>query len=221
MSQRNNAERIIRTHAQDLRIAERQDGDDDDTLRIEGYAITWADQYDMEPWWSEKIAKGAFAESLKERDVAVLNGHMREQVIASTRSGTKLSEDDKGLKFNAVLNATSIAKDVYVMVENDDVKGVSVGMRIQKESREEDAGKDGMPLYTIERAELHEFSMTAFPAYEATSAEAREANEHLIARRQPVPDDAADGVATRSRRLALRLRHAKISRRLHPMRLAI
>ena len=81
MTLRNNAERIIRTHAQDLRIAERQDGDDDDTLRIEGYAITWADQYDVEPWWSEKIAKGAFAESLKERDVAVLNGHMREQVI--------------------------------------------------------------------------------------------------------------------------------------------
>ena len=103
------------------------------------------------------------------------------------------------------------------MVDNDDVKGVSVGMRIQKESREEDAGKDGMPLYTIERAELHEFSMTAFPAYEATSAEAREANEHLIARRQAAPDTPS----TDAERLALRLRHAKISRRLHPMRPAI
>lgn len=198
------AERIIRTHAQDVRVV-RQDGDDG-ALRIEGYAIKWDDQYDLEPFWSEQIQRGAFKDSLEERDVAVLNGHMREQVIGSTRSGTTVEETAEGLKFNAVLNGTTIARDVYEMVDNGDVEGVSVGMRIRDEKREEGAGKDGMDLYTILRADLYEFSMTAFPAYEDTEAVAREADERLNERRrgERIIVDAF------SRRLGLRRRRATI-----------
>lgn len=183
MSKRNTESVVVRTRPHEIRVAERQEGDPDDAMRLEGYAVTWDDQYDIPGWWSEKIAKGAFAESLKERAVAVLNGHMREQVVASTRSDTEVKEDNKGLYFNTLLNSTSWSRDVYAAVGNGDIDGVSVGMRIMDEMRASGEGLDGVDLYTIMRAELYEFSMTAFPAYEQSEVDAR-SNDMLAERRK-------------------------------------
>ena len=179
--QRTIGQRVVRTSVQDIRVVKRE-GQGDDDMCVEGYAVKWADQYDT-TYFSEKIAKGAFAQSLSARAVAVLNGHQRHIVVGSTRSGTTLVEDDTGLRFSSPFNKSMASRDLYAMVEANDVPGVSVGMSIMDELRKNGEGASGKDLYIVMRADLHEFSMTAFPAYEQTEVEARY-DEQLTQRRK-------------------------------------
>jgi hypothetical protein len=69
--------------------------------KLVGYAAVF-DKFSEDMWgFKEKIAKGAFAESLKRQDdVRMLFNHDPNFVIARTTNGTlKLREDDKGLYF--------------------------------------------------------------------------------------------------------------------------
>ena len=202
--------KVIRTYAQNVKVKRQAEGSDD--LVIEGYAIKWSDQYNTK-YWSEKIAKGAFVDSLSERDVAVLNGHKMEQVIASTRSGTTVKENDTGLKFEVLLNKSQIARDVYAMVDNDDVQGVSVGMEIDDYEYYDTGGNDDNALFIVIKAKLHEFSMTAFPAYTDTEAVARD-SEDLDESRQKIIADYRRATKTEDTKRARRLRLAKAKLKL-------
>lgn len=184
--------RVLRTFAAsdiEVRTVKRQTDDGEiEERRVSGYALKWNDQYDT-PWWSERFAKGAFEDSIKERKVVVLNGHDRKDVIGSTNSGTTVSEDNTGLKFDAPLNRTTIADDVIEMIRNEDVEGVSVGGRLVSWETKGGEGRDGNDLYINTEFELHEFSFTAFPAFEQTEAEVR-CNE-LLNERRSRPDSSA------------------------------
>lgn len=218
--ERNRKDMVVRVHPQELRIKKRQTDDGQEESVLEGYAVKWNDMYTIDGWWSEKIVKGAFEESLKERDVIVLNGHMRELVLGSTRSGTNVYEDDTGLRFESPLNGTTWASDVRIGVENKDIDGVSVGMRITGESYEDGAGENGLRLYTVNTAELYEFSMTSFPAYEQTEVEARSDRE-LNERRQRAVAETENADEARETRLRIAGEDADRERRLRASRAAL
>lgn len=125
--------------------------------------------------WIEQIASGAFAESLKVRNVVGLWSHDTAQVLGSTKSGTlRITDSDKELSFELDIPDTQAGNDAWTLIKRGDVDGVSFGMKVTKDkwSTEE---RDGKKIYkrTILSAELYEISPVAFPAYPANEVSAR------------------------------------------------
>jgi HK97 family phage prohead protease len=142
-----------------------------------GYAARF-DQLSQELWgFKEKIAKGAFANSIGEgRSIKALWNHNSDFPIGSTDSGTlTLVEDDIGLRFELSPIATSTGNDAIEAVRSGVVKGVSFGFRTIKD--EWDFSDDTMAIRTLAEVELIEISPTPFPAYTATSISARSVEE--------------------------------------------
>lgn len=153
---------------------------EDNKKIIEGYAIKWNRlSVEMGYWWKfkERFVKGAFAEWLEGgNDVKALINHDTSKVVGRSKYNTlNLIEDDIGLRYEVELPNTTIGNDLHESVERGDIDGASVGfiMQVYKWDEESDP-----PIRTVEKAELPEFSFTAFPAYEQTTADTRNKNNN-------------------------------------------
>lgn len=161
--------------------------EDDGALRISGYFAVFNSNYQLNSWESESIAPGAFAESLG-GDVRALTNHDTTLVLGRNTAGTlQLREDSHGLWGDILINPKDLdAVNLYERVKRGDVNQCSFGFRIGAE--EADFRDDGTVHWTITRVDpLYEVSVCTFPAYEATSVNARSASreaalaEHLAA----------------------------------------
>lgn len=161
--------------------------EDDGALRISGYFAVFNSNYQLNSWESESIAPGAFAESLG-GDVRALTNHDTTLVLGRNTAGTlQLREDSHGLWGDILINPKDLdALNLYERVKRGDVNQCSFGFRIGVE--EADFRDDGTVHWTITRVDpLYEVSVCTFPAYEATSVNARSASreaalaEHLDA----------------------------------------
>lgn len=161
--------------------------EDDGALRISGYFAVFNSNYQLNSWESESIAPGAFAESLGD-DVRALTNHDTTLVLGRNTAGTlQLREDSHGLWGDILINPKDLdAVNLYERVKRGDVNQCSFGFRIGAE--EADFRDDGTVHWTITRVDpLYEVSVCTFPAYEATSVNARSASreaalaEHLDA----------------------------------------
>jgi len=161
--------------------------EDDGALRISGYFAVYSSNYQLNSWESESIAPGAFAESLS-GDVRALTNHDTTLVLGRNTAGTlQLREDSHGLWGDILINPKDLdAVNLYERVKRGDVNQCSFGFRIGAE--EADFRDDGTVHWTITRVDpLYEVSVCTFPAYEATSVNARSASreaalaEHLDA----------------------------------------
>ena len=125
-------------------------------------------------WFREKMAPGAFRDSIKNDDIRALINHDRNLLLGRNTAGTlELSEDEKGLLVSIIPPDTQYARDLKVSIGRGDMSGMSIGFEIQKESREE--GEDGeLDLFTIERAKLWDVSPVTFPFYEQTDVSLRD-----------------------------------------------
>jgi len=120
----------------------------------------------------EKIRKGAFAKSLEKNNIKALWNHNSDFPLGSTKGGTlKLEEDDKGLRFELELPDNSWGRDAEIAVRRKDVDGVSFGFNVNKD--EWDRSNEKGPIRTLVDVNLIEISPTPFPAYPATSVNAR------------------------------------------------
>lgn len=142
-------------------------------VRAQGRRLTgYAALFDTEArigTFTETIRAGAFAGSLRQ-DVLALVDHDPGRVLARTRSGTlRLTEDSRGLAFDLDVPDTSAGRDVLALAERSDLGGMSFGFSVP----------DGGDRWTGERRELrnvtlHEISVVlAWPAYEGTVVNAR------------------------------------------------
>lgn len=139
--------------------------------RLEGYAALFGTLAHIGAGIDEKIAPGAFAESLATRqDILALVDHDPSRVLARTRSGTlRLSEDSQGLAFDLDLPDTQAARDVLALAERGDLGGMSFGFTA---TRDDVIGG----TRTLHAVELFEISVVAaWPAYEGTTVQARAA----------------------------------------------
>lgn len=161
--------------------------EDDGQLRISGYFAVFNSNYQLNSWESESIAAGAFAESLG-GDVRALTNHDTTLVLGRNTAGTlQLREDSHGLWGDILINPKDLdAVNLYERVKRGDVNQCSFGFRIGAE--EADFKDDGSVHWTITRVDpLYEVSVCTFPAYEATSVNARSTSreaalaEHLDA----------------------------------------
>lgn len=142
---------------------------------IAGYFAVFNNPTELWPGCIEQIAPGAFAASLS-GDVRALIDHDTRLVIGRTVAGTlTLREDDAGLYGEIKINEhDSDAMNLYARVQRGDVSQCSFGFDITAEDYV--VSPDGQTCtWTIRDVTLYEVSVVTFPAYEATSVEARDA----------------------------------------------
>jgi HK97 family phage prohead protease len=142
---------------------------------IAGYFAVFNNPTELWPGCIEQIAPGAFAASLS-GDVRALIDHDTRLVIGRTVAGTlTLREDATGLYGEIKINEhDSDAMNLYARVQRGDVSQCSFGFDITAEDYV--VSPDGQTCtWTIRDVTLYEVSVVTFPAYEATSVEARDA----------------------------------------------
>lgn len=161
--------RIIR--APEIRTSE-------DGKSVSGYAAVFNSLSEDLGWFRETIRPGAFAKCLQgDPDVRCLFNHDTNVVLGRTRSGTlDLMEDAKGLKFNCLLPETQAARDVRELIKRGDVSQCSFGFYVVEQEWNEKKLPNGDMECTRELVEvdLFDVSPVTFPAYPATSCEARD-----------------------------------------------
>ena len=146
---------------------------------ISGYFSVFNSTYEIAPGLSESIAPGAFSKTLG-NDIRALINHDTTLVLGRNKAGTLLlREDEHGLWGDVEINPNDQdAVNLYERVKRGDVDQCSFGFEIVSEETENRA--DGSIHFRITEVNLHEVSVCTFPAYEATSVQAREAQRDAI-----------------------------------------
>lgn len=155
------------------------EGDGQADYIIEGYFAVFGDVYHIDKGMSESIAPGAFARSLS-GDVRALINHDTTLVLGRTKAKTlELREDQHGLWGRIYINRNDAdAVSLYERVKRGDVDGCSIGFDIRSEDT--DVSAEGDVHWTIRDVDLWEVSCCTFPAYEATSVQARSADRAKV-----------------------------------------
>ena len=141
-------------------------------LRFEGYAAKFNTL--SEDLWGmkEKIAPGAFTETIQKADVRALLNHNPNYVLGRTKAGTlELEEDEKGLRMVNTPPDTQWVRDLAISVERGDIDQMSFGFRTIKDSWDE---SKKIPVRTLEQVDLKDVSIVTFPAYKTTKVQTRE-----------------------------------------------
>ena len=149
---------------------------DDGKMLVTGYAAVFESL--SVPLWGfrEKIRAGAFKNTITKNNIRALWNHNRDFVLGSMGNGSlKLSEDDKGLRFELDIADTQMGRDAFTSIGRRDVDGVSFSFSAVKQEWDESNPAD--VIRTLVEVECDEISPTAFPAYEETSVSTRTAKE--------------------------------------------
>lgn len=152
-------------------------------MRIEGYFSVFNSRYELWDGAYEVVIPGAFDGETK-KDVRALINHDSTLVLGRTTAGTlELREDDYGLWGSILINGSDQdAVNLYERVKRGDVDQCSFGFDIVDEDIEY---SDGNPtVWKIKKVRLYEVSVVTFPAYEATSVQARKKEIENIKKRQ-------------------------------------
>ena len=151
---------------------------EDGKLRMAGYAAVFNEPSLPLPF-IERIVPGAFRKTLSETpDVRLLINH-EGLPLARTKNGTmKLYEDQRGLYFEAELADTQEARDLYTLVSRGDVDQMSFAFRVIRQKWNDDRTERTLTEVSLADGDV---SIVTYPAYPATSVEAREALKKAIA----------------------------------------
>ena len=157
-----------RTLQSEFRVEQRDDG----KKLIRGHAAVFNAETDL-GWFRERIAPGAFTESIGKDDVRALFNHDTNFVLGRNTAGTlTMREDERGLYVEIDPPDTQAARDLVTSIERGDISQMSFGFQTIRDSWEtqEDAAKD---LRTLEKVKLWDVSPVTFPAYEETDVAVR------------------------------------------------
>ena len=136
---------------------------------LDGYASVFDKPTDM-GGWAEVIRPGAFTKTLKDgADVRALINHNPDLILARSKSGTLvLEEDGHGLRVLIDPAETSYATDLVESIRRGDVDQMSFAFRAVKDRWTRD-GDSGIELREVLEAQLFDVSPVTYPAYESTS----------------------------------------------------
>lgn len=191
----------------ELRLSE-----DDKGPTLSGYIAVFGQLSDDFGGWRERIAPGAFTETIGLHDIRALWNHENDLVLGRLKAGTlELSEDETGLAFRNRPPDTTWFKDRVVSLKRKDVTGSSFGF--YTDSDEWGIEPDGTRVRTLKKVTLVEVSPgVTFPAYPQASTEvARRSMDAWLAAEEERLKTLASGQAAadlvdmelRSRRLRL------------------
>lgn len=179
---------------------------------LAGYAAVF-NSLSVELWgFRERIATGAFADTLGD-DVRALWNHDTNHVLGRTANGTlRLAEDEIGLRIEIDPPRSPMADSFVASVERGDVNQMSFAFRALDEKWDED--DEGQLIRTLTRVKLYEVSPVTFPAYPATTISARSDAIYGLIPEIPkefrrAPDSHSGDAAARARQ-ALRRRQLRL-----------
>lgn len=160
------------------RVEKRADDDGgDDSAKIVGHAAVFDEPADIAGLFVERVAKGAFTETVKEDDIRALFNHNPDFVLGRNISGTlRLKEDDTGLAIEVDPPDTQVARDLMTSMERGDVSQMSFGFMVEKQTWEDH--DDGTVTRTLDKVRLLDVSPVTFPAYPQTDVAVRELRSH-------------------------------------------
>lgn len=152
----------------ELRASEGTDG-----FTLEGYAAVFNSDTVIDSWegvFTERIAPGAFAKTLKERTPVLQFDHGTHPLIGSIPLGSirALREDDHGLFVSARLSDNWLIEPVRVAISDGAVNGMSFLFQVVKDAWNEDRSER-----TVREVVLHELGPVVFPAYSDTAVGVR------------------------------------------------
>jgi HK97 family phage prohead protease len=156
-------------------IREMKSDAQDGAVRVSGYASVFDKPSENLGGFVERIKPGAFSETLKENrsDPRLLWDHNTQYVLGRRSAGTlTLTEDTKGLRFEATLPDTSYARDLKILMERGDVREMSFGFNVMRDVWT-DTDKPIAKRDVLE-VRLIEISIVSFPAYPQTSVKLRD-----------------------------------------------
>jgi len=167
----NKTEKIIEYRAiQNIELRK----DDDKPTKIIGYAAVF-DTLSVPLGWDggfrEKIAKGAFAKTIKKDDIRALVDHESGKIIGRNKAGTlTLEEDKKGLLVEITPPDTQTGRDIVTSIERGDVDGMSFGFETVTDEWHTEDKKE---IRTLIEVNLFDVSLVTFPAYTSTTVAVR------------------------------------------------
>lgn len=164
------------THERRAALELRTDRGSTGGSRLVGYASVFDTLSQDLGGFREIVRPGAFKRSLESNrsDPLALVHHLPHLVLGRRSAGTlRLSEDSKGLAFDIELPNTQVARDLAVSVERGDIRGASFAFSVPKGGDKWTFGNGAVPIRELIDVDLHEITITARPAYDATVAQAR------------------------------------------------
>lgn len=164
-------------HVRSVPFEMRVKDDDSDGLTLEGYGTTFGDWYDVEDWlgvYRERVSRGAFAKTIKERRglIKVQYDHGYHPVLGSIPIGSldDIREDTHGLFVSVRLHDNWMTEPVRDAIRSQAVSGMSIKFQTTKDEWDYDSNPEER---TIREVKLYEVGPVAFPANEATSVALR------------------------------------------------
>jgi uncharacterized protein len=178
--------------------------DDGDGLTLEGYAAVFGSPTlirERGVEFTEQIAPGAFARSLKSRTPKLQFDHGQHPLVGSLPIGQvkEIREDGHGLYVKARLHDNWLTAPVRDAIASGSVDGMSFRFAVSDGGDTWDRSGD-LPMRTLTGVELHELGPVVFPAYSDTAVAVRSRIDELPAVERAEALDAfrsafAEGVA--------------------------
>ena len=156
-----------RTCKIETRVDEKQEGGKKLVLR--GYPILFNTETNIYDFWYGEVRETILPTALNGTDltdVYLITGHNIEpdKVLGRNNVNMRMEVDDTGLFFECQLPNTQLARDIYNLIEEGIVDGMSFGFTCSDEVNESTKTR------TITHIdELFEVSITPFPAYKEAS----------------------------------------------------
>lgn len=161
----------------------------EETPTISGYAIRFDAETSIGECFREVVRYESVPDNVQEMDIRALWNHNSDMPLGRTKNGTlTLEKDVDGLRFAITPPDTTWGRDAIESVKRGDVSGMSFGFYTKKDAWINETGQ--MPLRELLDIEIIEVSPVTFPAYSATSANVRSAEDILqtMPEKQPSPD---------------------------------
>ena len=171
--------------------------DGDSPAKLIGHAAIFNKLSDDLGGFKERIAPGAFADSLG-NDVRALFNHNPDLILGRTKAGTlALEEDKRGLRVEIDPPDTQVARDLMESVKRGDISQMSFGFFTLDDDFERK--RDGTIIRTLKKVDLFDVSPVTFPAYPQTKIAMRSLGTFLAG--EPKPENV--DLDMRTRKLAL------------------
>ena len=159
----------------ELNIRKSKDTVYEEGNKLSGYAILYGvsskELFERGRTFTEVIERGAFdLDNNGDHDVKLYFNHDTSQPLARTKGGSlRLFEDEKGIRFEADLPDTTLARDVRELMS----KGILTGEMSFGFVATRDRWSKGQTFRTVQKATLYEISLVVDAAYEQTSSQIR------------------------------------------------
>jgi uncharacterized protein len=180
--------------------------DDKNKPKIEGHAAMFDKLSEDLGGFREKIAPGAFKESIKKDDIRALYNHDANYVLGRNKAKTlRLKEDDLGLSIE--IDPPEWSSWIQESIKRGDISQMSFGFIVEADEWQHEKGKD--TVRTLTKVQLFDVSPVTYPAYPQTSVKVR---DYLSSLKETEEQGRAQPAEASLESLRLRLRGFRINK---------